>query len=92
MEKLLHFSRRSDNLSVDLAPSIASVVSCVAADRRVDLSIELADVVFVENSDFISLVVAAVANVVVIAGGAGFRVFQLLEDFAQSVFISRCPF
>ena len=43
------------------------IIHYVAADRRVNLSIKLADVVYVENNTFISLVVTANWKVVVIA-------------------------
>ena len=79
-------------MSVDLAASLASVVSGVAVYRSVDLSIEPAEVVFVENSDFVSLVFAVLRNVIIVARGAVIRVFKLLEDFAQSAFVSSRPF
>ena len=79
-------------MSVDLAASLASVVSRVAVNRSVDLSIEPAEVVFVENSDFVSLVFAVFWNIIIVARRAVIRVLKLLEDFAQSAFVSGRPF
>jgi len=72
IKELLHFSCRSNDLSIDLASSLASMVSRVTVDRSVHLSIELAEVVFVEHMcgqliDFISLVFAALGNIIVVA-------------------------
>ena len=40
-----------DDLSVDLARSLAGVVSCPAVDGSVDLAVELAHVIFIEDGD-----------------------------------------
>jgi hypothetical protein len=81
VEEILHFSRRSNDLSVDLAASLTSVVSRVAVDRCVDLSIQPAEVVFVENSYFISLFFIVLRNIFIIARRAVVGFLQLVEDF-----------
>jgi hypothetical protein len=43
VEEFLDFSRRPDDLSVNLASSLARVVSRVAVDCRVDLHVQLAN-------------------------------------------------
>ena len=92
VEKILDFSRRSDNLSEDFSSSFASIISRVAVDRRVYLSIERAEFVFHGESHFVSFVLAVIWDVIIVAGRPGVRVLQLLEDLAQSRFISSGPF
>jgi hypothetical protein len=67
VEEFLDLSRRSNDLSVDLAAARAGVVSRVAVDRRVDLAVELAHVISVEDVDLISFVGGGIWEVLIVA-------------------------
>jgi hypothetical protein len=60
VEKVLDLSTMSDNLSVDLSSSRASVVAGPAIERSVYLAVECAHVAFVEDLDGICLAAEAV--------------------------------
>ena len=60
VEEFLDFSRRSNDLSVDFASSTAGVVSCPAVERGVDLPVQRAHVIFIEDGDVRSFIAEAV--------------------------------
>ena len=80
-EEVLDFSTMSDNLSVDFSSSRASVVACPAVERRVDLAVEFAHVVFVKNLDGICLAAEAVFFV---ARLASHRILRFCKKFVHS--------
>ena len=51
VKEVSDLSRMSDDLSVGLASSIASVVSGPAVERGVNLAVQLAHVIFIEDGD-----------------------------------------
>jgi hypothetical protein len=89
-EDFLDFSRRSNDLSVNLASSFASVVPRVAIDCCVDLPVQLAHVVSVEDSDFVSFF-SILWEVLVVAVRSidGFR--NLCKSFDHSALLSASP-
>ena len=92
VEELLDFSRRSDDLSVNLASSFASVVSRVAVDCRVDLPVQLAHVVSVEDGDFVSFF-SVLWEVFIVAGRSilGYRSRDFIKSFLHSALVSASP-
>ena len=92
VEIFLDFSRRSDDLSVDFASSFAGVVARVAVDRRVDLSVQLAHIVGVENVDLVAFFVSAFWEVFVVARLSAVSFKKSIERFLHPSGISGAPF
>ena len=92
MEELLDLSRRSNDLSVDLASSLAGIVSRVAVDRRVDLPVELAHVIGVKDGHLISFVGGGFCEVLVVARNSGVCVLEFVQSFLHSAGVSASPF
>jgi hypothetical protein len=90
VEKHLYFSRRSNDLSVDLSSTFTSSLPRVAVDGSIDLSVELAHVFSVEDGYFIALV-HGYWKVLVIARGSIVGVFEFYESFMHSCGVSRSP-
>ena len=88
-EEVLDLSTMSDNLSVDFSSSRASVVACPAVERRVDLPVEFAHVVLVENLDGICLAAEAVFFV---ARLTSHRILRLFKKFVHSCGVSLSVF
>ena len=92
VEEFLDLSRRSNDLSVDLASSLAGVVSRVAVDRRVDLPVQLAHVVGVENCHLISFIGGFSWEVLFVAVFSGVSALEFVESFLHSAGVSASPF
>ena len=78
IKEFLDFSRRPNDLSVDLTATCACVVSRVGVDRRVDLSVQLAHVISVKDCYLVSFF-SAFWEVFVIARRS-ILVFGILES------------
>ena len=92
--KISSFSRRSDDLSMDLASSFTSIVSCEAIDGRIDLPVEFAHVVFVKNVDVGGFFTKAVVFVTLVASVRRFHLGKsslhaVLVSFPEAVFGKR---
>ena len=75
---------------MDLASSIASIVSGPAVDGSVDLTVQLAHVALIENLDVVGGVFGPEA-VIFVAVIAIVRVDELVENFVESVDVSVRP-
>ena len=83
VKEILDLSGFSDNLSVDFSSSLASVVSCPAAECCVHLAVQFANVFYVEILDCIGFWIANEA-VFFVAVLASFRVPCSFEEFIHS--------
>jgi hypothetical protein len=93
VEEFLDLSRRSNDLSVNFASARAGVVSSVAVDRGVDLAVELAHVVGVEDGDLISFIGRGFSwEVRLVARITGVRLAKFVESFSHSAGVSASPF
>jgi len=92
VEEFFRFSRSSDDLTVNLAASFASIVPRVAVYCRVHLSVEFAHVIRVKDGDLVSFF-AVLWDVLIVAGDAIFWCCSLefSEDFRHSAFKSGSP-
>ena len=91
VEELFGFSRRSDDLSVNLASSLASIVSRVAVECRVDLTVQLAHVVSVEHGDLISFFFSG-GEVFIVAVDSSVGPSKFVKMFVHSITVSDSPF
>ena len=78
-------SSSSNDLSVDSASSLASPVSGPGVDGSVDLAVEFAHVVGVEDLDVFSFGFESVFSVAAIIG---LRSLHLVEDLGHSLLVS----
>jgi len=85
VEEILDLSPVSHNLSVDFSTSYAGVVARPAVDCSINLAIEFAHVVLVEDLHGVSLASEAVFFV---AGFASFGFFGFIQKFFHSVDVS----
>ena len=94
IKKVLDFSRRSDDLSVDLSTAFAGMVSGEAIDSSIHLRVQLAKVVLVENSDLVSLLRVVFWVSLVVAGVAKVLDGQAdsIEDLPHAACVSASPF
>ena len=86
VHKVSYFSGCSDDLSVDLASSLASISSGKAVDGSVDLSVKLAHVAIVKNLNRISFWSEAVLFVAFFSWGGSCGKFS--EDLFHSSLVS----
>ena len=80
VKEVSDLSRMSDDLSVGLASSIASVVSGPAVERGVNLAVQLAHVIFIEDGDVRSFLKA----IFFVAGLARGSISRLGKHFVHS--------
>jgi len=92
VEELFGFSRRSDDLSVNLASSLASIVSRVAVECRVDLAVQLAHVVSVKDGDLISFFFFSDGEVFIVAVDSSVGSSKFVKMFVHSITVSDSPF
>ena len=91
VEEFFDLSRRSNDLSVDLASALTGVVSGVAVDGGVDLAVELAHVVGVEDGDLISFNIVVRSEVLLVARNTGVGSCKSVEDLGHSSGVSASP-
>ena len=83
-------SSGSDDLSVDLASSIASVVSRPAVESGVDLPVQLAEVGLVKDVDVVGAIVGT-ETILFVAAFTVARCRGFFKDFVGSFDISISP-
>ena len=92
VKEALDLPCRSDDLSVDLSSSLASVVSSEAVDRRVYLIIELAHVVAVKDSYLISFFGSLSRKVLFVARNSCLGSLESVESLLHTARVSTAPF